>query len=117
MFDAIRRFVNWAAALVSEDGNLSLGRVSMLMLHSAVVSALVKSPIILTALSWQAVFLLIVIYVILAAYNYGNKAWVREVLLAIICRLPSLQPVQAQESKDSGAAPEATEPAEEKPEI
>jgi hypothetical protein len=83
-------WVKWIVALpfglLVEPGGygLSLGRCAMTTLHGVLIWMLYHQPALMVSMMrWEFVFLILVIYVILSAYNYGKKPWVKEVLLTL----------------------------------
>lgn len=74
---------------------LSLGRSSLLAFTVAVVAALVVQPQALLQMGAPASAFLCVVFLTLAAYNYGTKQHVKDVICALAgrCAAPSSAPI------------------------
>jgi hypothetical protein len=91
VLSAVTKFVG-GILVENDEGTFSIGRLALLTLHAAIVYTFVSQPQIITALSWEAVTLILSVYVILSVYNFGKKPWVREVLFKVIDRFPVTSP-------------------------
>jgi len=96
-------------ALVMEPRHtgLSLGRCSMVALTSAVVWLILRHPHLLIGLGWPPAFLLATLYLVLAAYCWGTKPAVQDLLVALAARMPNSGPVGVLPLRGAVAAPPA----------
>ncbi|MFN3652619.1 MAG: hypothetical protein ACK47B_23830 [Armatimonadota bacterium] len=88
MFRALGIFVG---GLVMEPRQpcLSLGRCSMLAVTAAVVWLTLCHPHVLVTMGWPAACVLSVLFLVLAAYNYGSKPHVKDTILTLAGRVPN----------------------------
>lgn len=89
---AVQASFIWLLAPVmnSRRDSLSLGRLLLFLYTLGLINTLAFHMPVLIALGPSATVLLCVVFLVLAAYCFGDKPWVRETILTLAGRVPTV---------------------------